>query len=398
MNKDRVYSCTGEDAAAYGLPAAVILHHIRWWISKNEANDKHFHDGRYWTYNSTKAFAKLFPFLTKHQIRRALDRLVDEGVLVKGNYNTSSYDRTLWYALGDGDQHLANLPNGVGRNATPIPDSKQITALSEPTASDGAKEFGFGMAPPKNTSPATKFDIDTATRLLEGVRHHLGAAHAICRRARISSWANHIRLLRTTDKVSERRIERVLGWYVAHMGEEFIPEAYAGESFRKKFFAIEKAHGRDITTAVQVGPEAAVVAGRLAGMGWPKGSAEAVPAATQACFTAYEQWLADRTTFMDRLRRDDLVDDYGGERGRLLKLGEHLTRAMPPPSHFVQEWMTDVNERVRGWDEWGGELAPFIFKPDTKRFRAMGRGMAKDFCHDADRWDRFCEVMKKELS
>jgi len=68
--------------------------------------------------------------MTTNTIRRALEKLVDLGVLVTGNYNLSAYDRTLWYAINDESSllncqsELAKLPNGNENNATPIPDSK----------------------------------------------------------------------------------------------------------------------------------------------------------------------------------------------------------------------------------------------------------------------------------
>lgn len=88
-------------AQKYGLKEAIILSHIAYWVAKNEANEKHFHDGRYWTYNSVNAFAKMFPFMTPKQTRTALDSLKEQGLIVTGNYNTNVLDRTMWYALTD---------------------------------------------------------------------------------------------------------------------------------------------------------------------------------------------------------------------------------------------------------------------------------------------------------
>lgn len=86
-------------AQKYGILEAILLNNIYYWIEKNRANETNFYDGTYWTYNSTKAFSKLFSYATERQIRNALKHLVEEKVLATGNYNKSSYDRTLWYAL-----------------------------------------------------------------------------------------------------------------------------------------------------------------------------------------------------------------------------------------------------------------------------------------------------------
>jgi DNA-binding PadR family transcriptional regulator len=88
-----------EIACEVGMDAAVIYQNIYFWVEKNKANDKHFYDGTYWTYNSVKAFCELFPYMSNNQIRRALKTLEEKGYIITGNYNKVAYDRTKWYAL-----------------------------------------------------------------------------------------------------------------------------------------------------------------------------------------------------------------------------------------------------------------------------------------------------------
>jgi len=86
-------------AAEYGLTEAILLNYLNFWIQKNKANGRNFHDGCCWTYNSTRAFSELFPYLSQRKIQNALTRLKELGLIQTANYNQSSYDRTLWYAL-----------------------------------------------------------------------------------------------------------------------------------------------------------------------------------------------------------------------------------------------------------------------------------------------------------
>lgn len=90
-----------ELAKEYGLVEALILQHLQYWIAKNEANQRNYYDGRYWTYNSNKAYQELFPYLSKRKIEYALDKLIKAGIIMVGNYNSNPYDRTLWYAFTD---------------------------------------------------------------------------------------------------------------------------------------------------------------------------------------------------------------------------------------------------------------------------------------------------------
>lgn len=102
-----------EIAEAYGLNEAIILNNIRFWVIHNEANGTNFHDGRYWTYNSMKAFEKLFPYMKPFAIRTALKTLEENGLIITGSYNKSSYDRTKWYALSDKAKLMFSQLNSI---------------------------------------------------------------------------------------------------------------------------------------------------------------------------------------------------------------------------------------------------------------------------------------------
>lgn len=117
-------------AKEYGIECAIVLKHLYFWIRKNEANEEKFYDGRYWTYNSVKAFSELFPYMSERKVRYTLDKMEENGLIVVGNYNKSQYDRTKWYALTNlaysilqkEKIHLPFLSNGNDANVEPIPD------------------------------------------------------------------------------------------------------------------------------------------------------------------------------------------------------------------------------------------------------------------------------------
>lgn len=133
-------------AEILGIEKAVLVRHFFFWIAKNAANRVHFHEGRYWTYNSASALAELFPYLSTDSIKRHIKKLVDDGFLLKGNYNKVKMDRTNWYALSDYAESImqkcemdcAILHNGKCENARPIPD---IITDIEPDNSYREKEL-----------------------------------------------------------------------------------------------------------------------------------------------------------------------------------------------------------------------------------------------------------------
>lgn len=132
-------------AVKYGVNAAIILENLSYWIKHNEANDTNFYDGTYWTFNSKKALKELFPYISERQISTAMQKLIDDGLVITGNYNKLAYDRTLWYALTEKGKSIlhngniqdtknvksimqkckmedAEMSNGNSENVTPIPD------------------------------------------------------------------------------------------------------------------------------------------------------------------------------------------------------------------------------------------------------------------------------------
>lgn len=126
------YSFDIDVAKEYGVNAAIMIKNFQFWIMKHRAEEKNFYDGRYWTYNSVRGWTELFCFWTPNQIRTILDSLVEKGVLKKGNYNPTPYDRTLWYAFVDEEKwigsksqiDLGNFTNEFVENHQPIPDIK----------------------------------------------------------------------------------------------------------------------------------------------------------------------------------------------------------------------------------------------------------------------------------
>ena len=117
-------------AQKYGVNAAVLMKHFEFWIAKNKANGKNYFDGKYWTYNSRKAFAELFPYMNARQIDYAIKKLIDDGLIITGNYNKSTYDRTLWYAitkkgysiLQNCNLEVTKSENGSNNIVEPIPN------------------------------------------------------------------------------------------------------------------------------------------------------------------------------------------------------------------------------------------------------------------------------------
>ena len=94
-------------ATEYGIEEAIMIQFLQFWIAKNKANEKHFHEGRTWTYNSASALLELFPyFKSEKKAQRLMRHLEEEGVIMSGNFNENPFDKTKWYAFCDESRFL----------------------------------------------------------------------------------------------------------------------------------------------------------------------------------------------------------------------------------------------------------------------------------------------------
>jgi len=145
-----------DHAVRYGVSEAVIIQNLQFWIVRNRANGENFREGRTWTYNSVKAFSDLFPYMSPKQIRGALERLVEKGVLVTANHNESGRDRTLWYAFADEghflDGQLSHLPSGA--NAIAAQGNSHLPSGANAIASRGKSLIRADVTTDKNPDSA----------------------------------------------------------------------------------------------------------------------------------------------------------------------------------------------------------------------------------------------------
>src|ERR1700733_13997527 len=113
-----------EDATKYGVQEAILIHHFRHWIMVNQRLQKNLHEGRTWTYQTIDEIAAHFPYFTKSQVFDLIEKLCTgktrkskksepsfSPVLMKGNFNTTPYDRTTWYAFIDEGNCILGIPN-----------------------------------------------------------------------------------------------------------------------------------------------------------------------------------------------------------------------------------------------------------------------------------------------
>ncbi len=84
-------------ATRYGINAALVAA----YLYEGVGIDARRHHERTWFRCAKRTLTAFYPFCGIGAVSYALKRLVDNGVLVKHEYNDSRFDRTLSYAFTD---------------------------------------------------------------------------------------------------------------------------------------------------------------------------------------------------------------------------------------------------------------------------------------------------------
>lgn len=188
-------------AEKYGLEEAIMIHHFQHWIRLNKRKKINLHEGRTWTYQTVQDIADNFPYWSLEEIRAILERLCTgkgrrskkvipdfDPVLIKGNFNKTSYDRTTWFAFVDEDEFLNNvydreisqmekgeIPKGERTSPAPIPDSKTDAKTTPPPKVPVPQDYSSMPLPQKGEGPLNpRRGGDRKSRMLETMREEFG--------------------------------------------------------------------------------------------------------------------------------------------------------------------------------------------------------------------------------
>ena len=87
------------EAVKHGVNKAIILQHIRYWLTQNRTNNKNIREDYVWTYISSASVVQVFPYFKQSTVRRWLVELEEDGILRSAKYNKKNYDNTKWYTI-----------------------------------------------------------------------------------------------------------------------------------------------------------------------------------------------------------------------------------------------------------------------------------------------------------
>lgn len=114
-NKDiKKYYFSEIVAKDVGVEEAIMFSNILFWVKFNERKESehHFHNGKYWMFNSILSFVEQYPFWTPAKVRRILKNLIEKKYIETGVFNQYGYDKTKWYTVTEKGLDTANSDEG----------------------------------------------------------------------------------------------------------------------------------------------------------------------------------------------------------------------------------------------------------------------------------------------
>lgn len=235
-------------------------------------------------------------------------------------------------------------------------------------------------------------------------------------------WVDEFRLLRA-EVGDNTRIDKVMEWYLNHIGDQFVPEAFSGKAFRAKFLQIERAMKKDEKRNPNIpiedsSKELIKWVGRLH---WRNGSEKQLPIVVQLSLNNWQQFSTTVTklyrvleqkhhTHQKRLpaaiatvkgsARNRAIAELRAQTGYSIEQAAvyQFIKAVVIPNlgskqHFIENWMKKVWHDVKKWKKWSGDLTQFTFAPDHKLFSSMGYDWATKYGNNASLWNRFMEEL-----
>lgn len=90
-------------AKSIGVNAAIVFNHIVYWLRINASKSHNIKEGKVWMYESQRDIADFLEYLTLDEVKKAIVKILESGLLIKGNFNSNAFDKTAWYTTADQD-------------------------------------------------------------------------------------------------------------------------------------------------------------------------------------------------------------------------------------------------------------------------------------------------------
>lgn len=235
-----------EIAQEIGVSNAIVLQHFGFWYKKVVIDGVNRFEGKFWVRMKLSQLHKIFPYYSTDQLRRYVEKLISENLLIDGSFNEKKGDRTKWYTLTD-----------EAKNMLGIDDKKLTGEFANGSTGENANGTGeFANSNNKEVVIRSKYKLQHKKlsenyQLLEIVAMHNKLKLETVKKA-VSDfilnaqalgkeWNNdldlqsHFQYWVPKQNYSDVNLETEINWFIDQFNSSFKTEFVVTDTMRKRF-------------------------------------------------------------------------------------------------------------------------------------------------------------------
>lgn len=210
------------------------------------------------------------------------------------------------------------------------------------------------------------------------------------RMPKIRAWIKTFNYMVSQDKLKEGEISKTLDWYIAHAGEEYVPEILSASTFRAKYQRLRSKMDRSMEVAL--GSEAKEIYKSATKRGLLAGLDHHLSAIIQKSLDAYRPFWAKVCLF--EIPEDCMI----WHQDPLIRLLAHLLaiQALNNPKRFVTTWVEYIHAELSTKNSWDTDPNQLVWSHASYRWDRTMFSRTYDFCQDTGRWSLLKEEILKK--
>lgn len=200
-------------AQQYGVNAAIVLNHIIYWLRVNASRDDvSVIDNKIWMHESREQMGNCLSYLTEKEIRGAIKKLVDGGILITRQFQKHNLDHRMSYTVSDQSQITKGLRNSKNVYETAKRADRSGQKGTSVYIYNNNKIKEEAKASKKSSGAVAPEPSADASALVKIFFSSLQKLNPNLREPDFKRWARELDKLLSIDKVPKERIEKVLAW------------------------------------------------------------------------------------------------------------------------------------------------------------------------------------------
>lgn len=212
-------------AEKYGIEKALIIDYFAYWVVENMRNERNFHEGRYWVFNSASALSEKFHYISRRTMNQKLQELETDGILISGNFNKNKFDRTKWYSFKDEyawllDEHRssAEIAASSGDNLQSIGESSH--SIGENCQWSGENCHSIKISNTYTDKNSKEFQTDSSLSLANAREAKKQEAFKIPPFINPEIWKNFETMRKQIRKPMSERAKKLIVSKLQKLGED----------------------------------------------------------------------------------------------------------------------------------------------------------------------------------